>query len=1218
MASTSSSCSGCCPRWKYNVFLSFRGEDTRKTIIGYLYERLTRKGIIAFQDDKRLERGDSIPEELLKAIQDSQVALIIFSGNYATSRWCLDELVKIMECTKDENEKIVMPVFYGVEPSHVRNQSDSFAEAFAEHESKYKDDGEGMQKVKEWRTALTAAANLKGYVFGNGVESDYIECIVDEISFKCKSSVSYLHKVVGIDAQLEKVESLLKMEINDVRIVWIWGMGGVGKTTIAKTIFYNLSSKFKDGCFLEDIKENKHRMHSLQNILLSKLLGEKENCVNNKEEGKHLLARRLRFKKVLIVLDDLNHIDQLDYLAGDLDWFGNGSRIIATTRDKRLIRKGVVHEVETLLDCDAIKLFNQYAFMKEVPDECFKDLMLKIVSHAKGHPLALKVWGSSLHGKGIIVWRSALDRMKKNPGSEIIENLKISYDGLEREEQDIFLDIACFFRGNEKKEVMQILESCDFPAEYGLSVLIDKSLVFISSHNKIQMHDLIQDMGKYVVKMQKDPGERSRLWLAEDFEEVMVNNTGTKATEAIWFRYRQEICFSKEAMNSIKNLRILYICQEHAFTCINCHDGSIEYLSNNLRWLSWNHYPWESLPAKFEPKKLVYLQLRFSSLRHLWTETKYLRSLQKLDLRDSKRLKELPDFTRMPNLEYLYLRSCSNLEEVHDSLGCSRKLIQLDLSDCERLQRFPCVNVECLEYLDLRDCSSLEKFPEMLGRMKPELEIYMRPSGIREIPPSIIQQQACLTELNLSYMINLEAFPSNICKLKGLVKLNVSYCPKLESLPEEIGDLENLEWLDATWTLISRPPPSIVHLNKLKFLSFKKYKSKDGVCFVFPQVNEGLHSLEHLNLNHCNLIDGGLPEDIGCLSSLKELYLCENNFEHLPRSITQLGALLSLDLSQCKRLKELPDFTGMPNLETLNLSNCMNLEEVDHSVGFLKKLCTLKLTNCKRLKMFPVLCIDSLEYMGMCGCSSLENFPEIIGSMQVESEIHMLDSVMRDLNSVYISFPDSLSQSIISLQHDISGSDSSSLRVFTIEHPGKKIPRWFHHQGMDKSVSVNLPKNWYVSNNFVGFAVCYSGCLTETTAQLIPLCDDGISWMTLEVKSSHHSKWITEPKIHFFLVPLARLWDPSKANGKTPNDYGIVRLSFSGKMKEYGCRLLYKDEPDLEALLQIRKNNDKPTENSMSNEASCSSCKRHSNIRGRVTSLFRNFAALSCKPRNFS
>lgn len=82
-----------------------------------------------------------------------------------------------------------------------------------------------------------------------------------------------------------------------------------------------------------------------------------------------------------------------------------------------MIRKNVVHEVETLLDCDAIKLFNQYVFMKEVPDECFKDLMLEMVSHAKGHPLALKVWGSLLHGKGVIVWKSALDRMKKNSGS---------------------------------------------------------------------------------------------------------------------------------------------------------------------------------------------------------------------------------------------------------------------------------------------------------------------------------------------------------------------------------------------------------------------------------------------------------------------------------------------------------------------------------------------------------------------------------------------------------------------------------------------------------------------------------------------------------------------------------------------------------------------------------------------------------------------------------
>lgn len=146
--------------------------------------------------------------------------------------------------------------------------------------------------------------------------------------------------VVGIDAHLKKVNSLLEMKANDVRIVWIWGMVGVGKTTIARAIFDLLSSKFKfDGaCFLPYNKENKYEIHSLQSILLSKLVGEKES-VHDKEEGRHLMARRLRLKKVLVVLDNIDHEDQLDYLAGDLDWFGNGSRIIATTRDNHLIEE---------------------------------------------------------------------------------------------------------------------------------------------------------------------------------------------------------------------------------------------------------------------------------------------------------------------------------------------------------------------------------------------------------------------------------------------------------------------------------------------------------------------------------------------------------------------------------------------------------------------------------------------------------------------------------------------------------------------------------------------------------------------------------------------------------------------------------------------------------------------------------------------------------------
>ncbi|CAN4114765.1 unnamed protein product [Withania somnifera] len=147
---------------KYHVLLSFRGDDTRKTFTSHLYEGLKNRGIFTFQDDKRLELGDLIPEELLKAIEESQVAVVVFSKNYATSSWCLNELLKIMEC-KDKNEQTVIPVFCHVDPSHVRNQTESFAEALVKHESKYKDDFEGMQKVQGWRNALTAAANLKGF-----------------------------------------------------------------------------------------------------------------------------------------------------------------------------------------------------------------------------------------------------------------------------------------------------------------------------------------------------------------------------------------------------------------------------------------------------------------------------------------------------------------------------------------------------------------------------------------------------------------------------------------------------------------------------------------------------------------------------------------------------------------------------------------------------------------------------------------------------------------------------------------------------------------------------------------------------------------------------------------------------------------------------------------------------------------------------------------------
>ncbi|XP_075084644.1 TMV resistance protein N-like [Nicotiana tabacum] len=626
MASSSASTSTSqFSRWNYKVFLSFRGEDTRKTFTGHLFATLENRGIFTFQDDKRLEHGASISDELLKAIEQSQVALVVFSKNYATSRWCLDELVKIMEC-KDQCGQTVIPVFYDVDPSHVRKQTESFAEAFDKHETSYKDDDEGMQKVQRWRNALTAAANLKGYDVRDGIDADNIQQIVDQISKLCNSAtLSSLRDIVGIDTHLEKLKSLLKVGTNDVRIILgIWGMGGLGKTIIARAIFDTLSHQFEAACFLADIKENekRHQLHSLQNTLLSELLRRKDDYIFLRcDNGKRMILDRLCSKKVLIVLDDIDHKDHLEYLAGDIGWFGNGSRVIVTTRDNYLIGKNdVIYTVTGLADREAMQLFSQHAFRKEDPDECFKELSLEVVNYAKGLPLALKVWGSLLHNLGLTEWKSAIEHMKINSNSEIVEKLKVSYDGLEPIQQEMFLDIACFLRGEEKNYFMYVLESCHSGVEYGLRVLINKSLVSIFE-NEIQMHDFIQDMGKYIVNFKKDPGDRSRLWLAEEVEEVMSNNAGTMAVEAIWVYSNSSLHFSNETMKNMKRLRILCIKSWDDGSNFSYH-GSIEYLPNNLRWFALDDYPCESLPSTFDPKMLVHLDLKRSSMHYLWMETK--------------------------------------------------------------------------------------------------------------------------------------------------------------------------------------------------------------------------------------------------------------------------------------------------------------------------------------------------------------------------------------------------------------------------------------------------------------------------------------------------------------------------------------------------------------------------------------------------------------------
>jgi len=147
------------PHSNYDIFLSFNGEDTRKSFTDHLYSALVRLGIRTFRDDEELPRGENISTELLNAIRGSKIFIVVFSQGYASSKWCLDELVEIVQC-KNTIGHTLLPIFYHVEPSNVRRQTGTFAKAFAMHEEKFQTD---MEMVQRWREALTKAANCSGW-----------------------------------------------------------------------------------------------------------------------------------------------------------------------------------------------------------------------------------------------------------------------------------------------------------------------------------------------------------------------------------------------------------------------------------------------------------------------------------------------------------------------------------------------------------------------------------------------------------------------------------------------------------------------------------------------------------------------------------------------------------------------------------------------------------------------------------------------------------------------------------------------------------------------------------------------------------------------------------------------------------------------------------------------------------------------------------------------
>ena len=346
-----------------------------------------------------------------------------------------------------------------------------------------------------------------------------------------------------------KVNSLLDLGSDDlVHMVGIHGIGGIGKTTVARAVYNSISYQFEGMCFLEDVRGNsmKFGLVHLQQTMLSEICRDEHINIGHLTDGISVIKQRLCRKKVLLVLDDVDDLKQLQVIAGVSDWFGSGSRVIITTRDKHLLASHGVeraYAVEALNERESLDLLCWNAFKTDQVDPSYADVLKRALTFASGLPLALQVVGSYLFGRSINEWISALDLYERVPEKHIQTVLKLSYDSLEEEEQSIFLDIACFFNGHKLEDVTDMLSArYGESTKYSIEELIEKSLIKIDG-GLVTLHNLIQDMGREIVRQESpiEPGKRSRLWSYEDVLHVLQENSVSYKMVLFYLYYH--LCF---------------------------------------------------------------------------------------------------------------------------------------------------------------------------------------------------------------------------------------------------------------------------------------------------------------------------------------------------------------------------------------------------------------------------------------------------------------------------------------------------------------------------------------------------------------------------------------------------------------------------------------------------------------------------------------------------